>query len=63
MTNRKASKGELERVAARGWLFTLRYALLLQASTPSTRLGKWATALVSAIGSSLMSIAAARGFR
>lgn len=39
-------KTTLERVADRGWSYTFRYMLLLQATMPTTRLGKWATAVV-----------------
>ncbi|WP_445163700.1 hypothetical protein ACTXG5_11095 [Mycobacterium sp. Dal123C01] len=58
MTKQRAKKSELERVAERGWLFTLRYMLLLQTLKPTTQPGKWATALTA-----LMALAAAHGYR
>ena len=63
MTKRRAKNSELERVAERGWMFTFRYILLLQALKPSTRLGRWTMAAGTAVATIVMAIAAATGHR
>jgi hypothetical protein len=63
MTKCRVKKSELERVAERGWMFTFRYMLLLQALKPSTRLGRWAMTAGTAVGTIIMAIVAARGNR
>jgi hypothetical protein len=45
MSRRNRDDSELERVAARGWMYTLRYVVLCEAVAPSNRLAKWTAAL------------------